>query len=246
VKSATRLIARTMLAIVVVFGLVGLVGCKRDKANSTTVSLPGAERLPGGSASSSGLATGTASGSLATKRPGQLSVPATSNAGKHAASQNPSQSASPAPGGAAPGTPAPGNATPGNATPGNATPAKPGTVPGATPVAASGMKVRIVFWNDTSAKAPTGCEVVLGTYSYKPNTSGKTAVGSLGPAPFFKKVELVVYPTGRGGKRFAVPLTLTPDMKPNSEQDAIHIAVSDSRVRVLGNAVFNFDQIFVR
>ena len=107
------------------------------------------------------------------------------------------------------------------------------------------MMVRILFWNETSA-ALANCEIVVGASSYKPNTAGEAARGTIGPLALNKTLSLLVYPNGRSGKRLVVPFTLTPDMLPDSEQDAIHVAVSDSSVRVLGNAVSNFDQSFAR
>ena len=231
--STTRTLTRTALAVVVVVGLSGVVACKR--AVSFTP-LPAATR----SSSALGDATGTASGSALGKQTGQspTSTAAASTSAGGAKSATGAKNGN----GASAQSVAAAN---GSGTNTGSTATKPSR--GGTTVAASGMNVRIIFWNDTTAKArPTGCEIVSGTSSYKPNTAVKFSRGSIGLAPFRKKLELTVYPTGRSGKKFVVPFTVTPDMLPNSEQDAIHVAVSDSSVRVLGNAVFNFDQIFAR
>ena len=221
--SRTRTFTRIALAIAFVVGVSGLVGCKR--AVSFTP-LPSAEQSSG----SIGNATGTAGGSAIAKQTGQ----ATTTVGAGQGAKTGTAATAPSAGGTKRSTGA-------NAATTSNKPAQ-----GTTPAATSGLLVRIIFWNDTTAKARTSAVVVFGTSSFKPNTSAKFSRGIIGPAPFKKKLELAVYPNGLGGKKIVVPFTVTPDMLPNSEQDAIHVAVSDSSVRVLGNAVFNFDQTFAR
>lgn len=111
---------------------------------------------------------------------------------------------------------------------------------------ASSMNVRILWWNDTTSKKADGFEIVFGSKSVKPDTSKSSGTASLGPIPVGKEAVLVVYPDGRDGKRFEIPITLTADMEPDSDIDGIHVEVSDTSVRVLGNAVDNFDRSFPR
>lgn len=122
------------------------------------------------------------------------------------------------------------------------------TTPGnvSTPTVPVRIRVRVTWWNDTVNKKPTGCEIVLGSSAFKPDISQKKVVGAVGPAETDKPLELVVYPDGRSGKKVVVPIQLTRDMQPESEQDAIHVAVSDTEVRVLGSPVDNFDRTFPR
>lgn len=110
----------------------------------------------------------------------------------------------------------------------------------------AGMKVLIMFWNDTDSKPLKSTEIVLGASTYKPATGGKTDQGTLGLAPYDESVMITVYPDGRSGKKIEVPIVVTKGMIANSEQDAIHVAVSDGSVRVLGNAVSNIDQVLPR
>lgn len=118
------------------------------------------------------------------------------------------------------------------------------TKPGST-TPAPGMKVKVLWWNDTSAKAPKNWEIVYGSSVIKPS-GGSKGSGSVGPAAYGKAGELVIYPDGPTGKKIVVPFAVTADMQPDSEADAIHVSVSDSSVRVLGNPVFNVDQTYPR
>jgi len=108
------------------------------------------------------------------------------------------------------------------------------------------MKVLILFWNDTNSKPLKGTEIVIGTSSFKPDTSGKDDRGTVGTVPYGEVVKITIYPDGRSGKKIQVPLTVVRGMIPNSEQAAIHVAISDGSVRVLGNAISNLDQAVPR
>lgn len=109
---------------------------------------------------------------------------------------------------------------------------------------ATGMKVRILWWNDTERKSAKGFLVVYNGSEFKPDTTKKRATGVIGPVPFGSASKLEVYPNGRGGgaKPLVFEFTVTRDMVPDSEVDAIHVEVSDAQVRVLGNAVSGFSQ----
>lgn len=117
---------------------------------------------------------------------------------------------------------------------------------GDTGASTVGLTVRVLWWNDAKAKPADGFEIVYDSKSIKPDTSKASGTGSIGPVPFGKDVVLVVYPDGRDGKRFEVPFKVSKTMAPNSDVDAIHVEVSDDKVRVLGNAVDNFDQSYAR
>jgi len=109
-----------------------------------------------------------------------------------------------------------------------------------------GMSVMIVFWNDTNSKKLSRAEVVIGKGSFKPGSSAKTSRKILGPFAYGKKIDVIVYPDGRSGKEIVVPMMLDRQMVGKSEQDAIHVAISDKTVRVLGNAILNVDQSYPR
>jgi hypothetical protein len=117
--------------------------------------------------------------------------------------------------------------------------------PSAAPVPTQ-IRIRVIWWNDTVNKKPTGCEIRLGSSAFSPDISQKKDVGAVGPAVIDKPLGLVIYPDGRSGKKVVVPIQLTADMQPDSERDAIHVAVSDTEVRVLGSPVDNFDRTFPR
>jgi hypothetical protein len=169
------------------------------------------------------LAGGSAAETSATAR---ATVP-TASAGAAGAAQK---------GGSAGTTTKPAGSGGSSATPGN----------GSTSTVPVRIRVRVIWWNDTVKKKPTGCEIILGSSAFKPDISEKKVVGAVGPAETNKPLELVVYPDGRGGKKVVVPIQLTNEMQPDSERDAIHVAVSDTEVRVLGSPVDNFDRTFPR
>ena len=104
------------------------------------------------------------------------------------------------------------------------------------------MTVKILFWNDTNSKDLRGTQVRIGSAVFKPDTSVTQTRGSLGPIEYDKPIELVVYPDGPTGKKILVPVTVTRQMVPNSEQDGIQVAISDGTVRVLGNPVVDVDR----
>jgi hypothetical protein len=116
-----------------------------------------------------------------------------------------------------------------------------GSTPGSGDVRET-LTVRIKWWNDTVAAPPVGIEVVLGDVNWKPsNVSAEAATGRLSSAPLGSELFLDVYPDGRDGKRVRVPVELLAAMLPDSEEDAIHVAVSDDTVRVIGTPVLDFD-----
>lgn len=108
--------------------------------------------------------------------------------------------------------------------------------------------IKVLWWNDTASNAPKGCEIVFAGNSFKPDYTAKKDSGSIGPCPVGKVLKLEVYPDGRaaGAKPIVVDFTVTKDMEPNSDVDAIHVEISDTRVKVLGNAVRNFQQSYAR
>jgi len=121
-----------------------------------------------------------------------------------------------------------------------------GTSTGSNKPVAPGMPVMVIFWNDANSKKLTRAEVVIGASSFKPSASAKNSRKNLGPFAYGKKIDVIVYPDGRGGKEIVVPMMLDQQMVPKSEQDAIHVAISDQTVRVLGNAILNVDQSYPR
>lgn len=112
--------------------------------------------------------------------------------------------------------------------------------------APAGMPVTVIFWNDTSSKKLARTEIVIGAATFLPSTSAASSRKNLGPFVYGKKMDLIVYPDGRSGKKIVVPMMLDRQMIPKSEQDAIHVAISDKTVRVLGNAILNVDQSYPR
>lgn len=114
--------------------------------------------------------------------------------------------------------------------------------PAKNPPGATGMEVRIMWWNDTAAKKVKSPVVVFGSTSFAPSASKKKATGTVGPVPFGGVQKLVVYPNGRGSKGFTFTFTVDKNMSPASETDAIQVAVSDDQVKVLGSPVVGFSQ----
>ena len=108
------------------------------------------------------------------------------------------------------------------------------------------MTVRVMFWNDTSSNSAKGCEIIIEGNSWAPDADSASDSGAIDGLAYDKVLDLVVLPNGLGGDRFEVPVKFTSVMDPGSERDAIHVEVSDGEVRVIGNAVENFDVRFER
>ena len=108
------------------------------------------------------------------------------------------------------------------------------------------MTVRIMFWNDTNSNSAKGCEVIIDGNAWVPDTDSASDAGAIDGLAYDNTLDLVVLPNGSGGDRFEVPVKFTSVMDPGSERDAIHVEVSDGEVRVIGNAVENFDVRFER
>lgn len=106
--------------------------------------------------------------------------------------------------------------------------------------------LKILWWNDTVSKKPERCEVVYGSAAYRPDVSQDAASGFIKAVPVGKAVNLVIYPDGRAGKKIIVPFKLDSYMKAGTNQDAIHVAISDDTVKVLGNPVEGFEAKFDR
>ncbi len=108
------------------------------------------------------------------------------------------------------------------------------------------MDVRIMFWNDTAADSPAGCEVTIAGSSWAPNVGKDSDQGTIAGLAYGEPLPLDVYPDGPDGEKVTVYVAFDADMISGSEQDAIHVEVSDEKVRVLGNPVENFDMSFDR
>lgn len=106
--------------------------------------------------------------------------------------------------------------------------------------------LRVIWWNDTVGSAPSGASISIGDAVWNPDTGTDSARGLLQDIEIGEAVTLVVLPDGPDGNRIEVPLLLTQSMDPASDEDAVHVEVSDTSVRVLGNPVDNFDVTFDR
>lgn len=119
----------------------------------------------------------------------------------------------------------------------------------ATPTApVDGMMVGIIFWNDTEAKKARNVVISYGGSQFKPDVSKASDTGSIGPCPYGETLVLKVYPEGTAGD--AAPLefrfVVAKGMKADGDRDAIHVAMTDGSVRVLGNPVVDFSQVRAR
>ena len=213
--------SRTILIVVSALALVALTaGCSRGNVSSGS-GLSAADKA----AYAAGGSSATASDAAAVKN----------QTGTDASATDKGSGAAAGTGSAASGT--------GSSASGTGSKSTKGAVSTTT---ASGMKIRLIFWNDTSSKPLKGTEIVAGSSSFKPRTTSKNVRGATAALPYGKVVQLMVYPDGRTGKKITVPVMVFKDMLPNSEQDAIHIAISDGSVRILGNPVNSVDQTVPR
>jgi hypothetical protein len=107
--------------------------------------------------------------------------------------------------------------------------------------------VRVMWWNDTKARAAKDVIVTWGTDgSWSPDPALPSQATDIGPFPVGKTLSLTVYPDGKTGTKDVVPFTITPVMKSGTERDGIHVELRDDTVRVLGNPVQNFEHVFQR
>lgn len=216
-----------LVAAVTVAALMLAGGCRKDESTAKLGLEPGAAATsPESSASSATSATSEAAGksptsSSATTAASNGNGSATGGAGASGSNSN----------------------KPGSPTGGTAKPSGPGTKPSA-PVKTTALK--ILWWNDTVSKKATGCEVAYGSAAFRPDVSQDAATGLLKAVPVGKTVNLVVYPDGRSGKKIIVPFKVDSYMKASTDQDAIHVAVSDDTIKVLGNPVEGFEVEFDR
>ena len=125
-----------------------------------------------------------------------------------------------------------------------ATPGAPGAAPPAGAPAVDGpvMTVRIILWDDTDARALRDTAVSIGSASWTPERSSEASqTGRLTRVPVGQELILTVAPDGASGRSLEVPVLLNANMRGNSEEDAIHVAISDGQVRVVGTPVVDFD-----
>lgn len=107
--------------------------------------------------------------------------------------------------------------------------------------------VRLLWWNDTETSPPVRFELVLASSEWRPdNSRAASQTGSLARIPVGERLMLQIFPDGRNGKQIDVPVEVTAEMMDNSEEDAIHVAVSDTSVRVVGTPVVEFSVLYAR
>jgi len=119
--------------------------------------------------------------------------------------------------------------------------------PGDKAPGAEANTVRLLWWNDTETSHPVRFELVLASSEWSPdNSRAASQTGSLAKIPVGEQLTLQVFPDGRNGKRIDVPVEVTAEMVDNSEEDAIHVAISDTAVRVVGTPIVEFDVSYAR
>lgn len=237
----TRFASIGLLVLVTALAL-SVAGCGRVKDRPARLGLDGDGKPASGMTSTSGTASTDATD--APKKPSATSTTTGGPQGGSSASGSGTGgtgSGGTQSGGSTGGKPSAGKGgttSPGTTSPGSPTPAAPGT-------AASGMNVRVLWWNDTVDKPVASPEIVFNSASFKPK-AGKSDIGSIGPAKPGDQLKFTVYPNGRTGKAITVDFEVTADMLSDSDIDAVHVEVSDTQVRVLGNPIPNFVQAFPR
>lgn len=115
------------------------------------------------------------------------------------------------------------------------------------PVPGKTVLVKVNFWNDTKNRKPSGASISVGSVSpWKLDATKTRSSKVIGPLPVATDLQLVICPDGPMGKRIAVTIRIDKNAKSNSDQDAIHVEIRDTSVRVIGNAVPNLDASFQR
>lgn len=131
-----------------------------------------------------------------------------------------------------------GTAQSGSGAPGSQTGS--GATTGGT-TASKGFYLRLYWWNDTSAKPTADVVIEVGGKRFSPNATVRSQVGKIGPLKVGTKLQGYVYPDGIGGTKIPVSLTITSSMLSDAERDAMHVELSDAKVKILGNPVENFE-----
>lgn len=109
------------------------------------------------------------------------------------------------------------------------------------------FELRIFLWNDTAKRALKDPVVKWGTSgSWTIDSSMAAQTATIGPFRTGRTLKLTVYPDGESGKGSVVPFVITPAMLSGSERDGVHVEIRDDGVRVLGNAVENFERPYSR
>ena len=116
--------------------------------------------------------------------------------------------------------------------------------PGADDRADEPFTLRVMWWNDTVSRAPEGFRIELAGGFWEPSEHGSEhEVGRVEGVPAAGAVDLVVFPDGEEGARIVVPVQLDGAMVSDSEEDAIHIEVTDEQVRIVGTPLLDFDVV---
>lgn len=109
------------------------------------------------------------------------------------------------------------------------------------------FKLRVFWWNDTKARPAHSFELGWGSNgSWKADGTKSSQVTEIGPFPTGVRFELGVFPSGTSGDGWAAPLYISPQMISASDQDALHVEITDDGMKVLGNPVQNFEVDFPR
>lgn len=133
--------------------------------------------------------------------------------------------------------------------PGSSATSTPSGGTSATPTAPTdSMMVGIIFWNDTEAKKAKNVVISYGGSQFKPDLSKPSDSGSIGPCPYGETLTLKVYPEGTtaGATPLEFKFVVVKGMQTDGDRDAIHVAMTDGSVRVLGNPVVDFSQVRAR
>lgn len=115
-----------------------------------------------------------------------------------------------------------------------------------TKPAGSSVYLKVFWWNDTERRRPEQTIVSWTGGTWRPNPDKKSEVTTIGPFPVGQTLKLTVYPDGTDGTARVVTFVVRKTLISASARDAIHIELRDEALRVLGNAVANFEHDFVR
>lgn len=114
-------------------------------------------------------------------------------------------------------------------------------------LSSSEIAVRVSVWVDPESKELLPSDAEIWFQGHGSLWISRDPVKILGKRPPGQTENLHIYPDGRDGRQFVVPITMTADMCPQGcDRDTILINISDDSVVVVGKAVKNRSITFSR
>jgi hypothetical protein len=106
------------------------------------------------------------------------------------------------------------------------------------------FKLSAINWDETPY--PNFEIWISGRGSWFPDLENGDLLTEIGPFPLgeLQEQSLFIYPRGRDGQEFEIPITLSEDHISNSDRDMLQIWVEDGVLRVFGTQIPDYEMMF--